>query len=143
MSKLLLAGPLLLTISGGVLYHLAAKSIPKELNPPLVLVAAYASALAASVAAYLLLPMSSAAAPALRVGHPAVLILGLAAFMIELGYVLAYGAAWPVSTTSVVSNGMVAVLLLPIGLALFGERLSLANALGIVLCLAGLALLRR
>jgi len=143
MSRLWIAGPLVLTISGGVLYHLTAKSIPKELNPSLVLVAAYASALAASLAAYMLLPAPAPTPQSTRVWHPAVLILGIAAFMIELGYVVAYRTAWPVSTTSVVTSGMVAALLVPIGLSVFGERLSAANALGLVLCLTGLALLRR
>lgn len=41
MSRLWLAGPLLLTIGGGTLYHLAAKSIPKAANPTLVLVVAF------------------------------------------------------------------------------------------------------
>ncbi len=142
MNRMSIAVPLLLTICGGVFYHVSAKSIPKDLNPALVLVVAYATALAASVAAYLLLPATSTG-PAMRVGHPAVLFLGLAAFLIELGYVLAYGAAWPVSTTSVISNGAVAALLVPLGLMLFGERLSPANALGLLLCLTGLVLLRR
>ncbi len=142
MNRILIAGPLLLTISGGVLYHLAAKSIPKGLNPSLVLVAAYATALITSLAAYALLP-ASPAPQSTRAWHPSVVILGIAAFLIELGYVVAYRTAWPIGTTSVVTSGMVAALLVPIGMSVFGERLSLANALGLVLCLTGLALLRR
>jgi drug/metabolite transporter (DMT)-like permease len=143
MSRFSMIGPLVLTISGGVLYHLTAKSIPKELNPWLVLIAAYASALAASLAAYIWLPAASATPHSARVWHPAVLALGLAAFLIELGYVLAYRAALPLTTTSVITSGMVAALLVPVGLGIFGERLSFANGLGLVLCLTGLALLRR
>lgn len=142
MNGLWLAGPVLLTISGGVLYHLAAKSIPKTLNPSFVLVVVYATALAASVAAYFALPASTSAGTA-RPWHPAVLGVGIGAFMIELGYVLAYRAGWPVSTTSVLTAGMVAVLLLPVGMGLFGERLSIPNSLGLALCLIGLALLKR
>jgi multidrug transporter EmrE-like cation transporter len=33
------------------------------------------------------------------------------------------------------------VLLIPVGLLFFGERLSLANAAGVVFCVAGLLLL--
>lgn len=143
MKLLSIAGPLALTISGGVLYHLAAKSIPATISPSLALIVAYATALAASITAYAVLPGSVAAPSVTRPWHPAVLVVGLAAFMIELGYVLAYRSAWPVSTTSVVTSGMVAMLLVPIGFAVFSERLSAANALGLVLCLSGLALLRR
>ena len=40
-----------------------------------------------------------------------------------------------------VINVALVVVLLPIGLLFFGERLSLANAAGLVLCVAGLWLL--
>ncbi len=62
--------------------------------------------------------------------------------MIELGYVLTYRAAWPVSLASVIVNGMVAALLVPIGVWLFGEHLSPARILGLLLCLAGVWLLQ-
>ena len=75
--------------------------------------------------------------------HPAVIGVGAGAFLIELGYVLTYRAGWPVSMASVLTNGLVAALLVPIGIVLLGERLSISNFAGIVLCLAGLALLQR
>ncbi|MFN2444895.1 MAG: hypothetical protein ABR606_04835 [Vicinamibacterales bacterium] len=143
MSQLAIVGPLLLTIGGGVLYHLAAKSVPRTLDAALVLVVAYATALGASIAAYVLLPAAPASSASARPWHPAVLLLGLGAVLIELGYVLTYRASWPVSTASVVTNGMVAALLIPLGIGFFGERLSAANAIGLLLCLAGLSLLRR
>jgi multidrug transporter EmrE-like cation transporter len=62
--------------------------------------------------------------------------------MIELGYVLTYRAAWPVSVASVVVNGMVAALLVLVGLAVFGERLSFVRMAGVLLCLGGVWLLR-
>lgn len=139
----LMTGPLLLTISGGVLYHLAAKAIPKTIDPPMALVVAYTTALAASLVAYVLLSGSSPTASPVRPWHPAVLVMGIAAFLIEIGYVLAYRSALPVSTTSVLTSGMVAALLVPVGMGFFGERLSAANGIGLALCLIGLALLRR
>jgi hypothetical protein len=138
-----LVAPLLLTVSGGVLYHVAAKSIPKSIDAALVLVVAYATALVASVAAYALLPSASLSASPVRSWHPAVVGVGLGAFLIELGYVLTYRAAGPISTASVLTNGLVAVLLVPLGIGVFGEKLSLVNGAGILLCLTGLALLRR
>ena len=138
-----LIAPLLLTVSGGVLYHVAAKSIPKSIDAALVLVVAYATALAASLAAYALLPSADASVTPVRSWHPAVLGVGVGAFLIELGYVLTYRAAGPISTASVLTNGLVAVLLVPVGIGVFGEKLSIVNGVGIFLCLTGLALLRR
>jgi multidrug transporter EmrE-like cation transporter len=131
----------LLAVGGGVLYHISAKSVPKELAPALVLVVAYATALAISGAAHAWLPSHDGAA-SVRLLHPAVLGLGVGAAMIELGYVLMYRAAWPVSVASLVVNGIVATLLVLVGLAVFGERLSLVRVVGILLCLAGVWLLR-
>lgn len=56
---------------------------------------------------------------------------------------LTYRAAWSVSVASVIVNGMVAALLVPLGMLVFGEHVSSARALGLVLCLAGVWLLRQ
>ena len=85
-------GPLALTIAGGVVYHVSAKSLPKDLHPALVLVGAYVTALCGSLAAYVVLPADQAATAASSVLSPAVISVGLGATMIELGYVLA--GAW-------------------------------------------------
>jgi drug/metabolite transporter (DMT)-like permease len=135
-------GPLALTITGGVVYHVSAKSLPKDLNPALVLVGAYATALCGSLAAYVVLPAGQAAT-ASSVLSPAVISVGLGATMIELGYVLTYRAAWPVSVAAIPINSMVAVLLVVVGVAVFSERLSLSRALGLAMCLTGAWLLRR
>lgn len=134
--------PILLAVTGGVVYHTAAKSIPKDLAPGLVLTVAYAVALAISIAAYVVLPLGGETA-ARRLAHPAVFGLGLGAAMIELGYVLTYRAAWPISTASVIVNGLVAAILIPVGLLVFHEGMSVRRSAGITLCLAGLWLLRR
>ena len=138
-----LIAPLVLTVCGGVCYHVAAKSIPKSIDAALVLIVAYSTALVASIGVYLLMPAAATDAPAVKAWHPAVIGLGAGAFLIELGYVLTYRAGWPVSMASVLTNGLVAALLVPIGVVLLGERLSISNFAGIVLCLAGLALLQR
>lgn len=134
---------LALAVGGGVLYHISAKSVPRDASPALVLIGAYATALALSGLAHLWLPGAPAPAPASRLLHPAVAGLGLGAAMIELGYVLTYRAAWPVSIASVVVNGMVAAVLVLVGLLAFDERLSSTRVAGLCLVLAGVWLLRR
>jgi multidrug transporter EmrE-like cation transporter len=133
----------LLAVGGGVVYHISAKSIPRDAAPALVLVVAYAMALAISGLAHLWLPSHPGQMPSSRLLHPSILGLGLGAAMIELGYVLTYRAAWPVSVASVVVNGMVTALLVPVGLLAFGEHLSFTRVAGMLVCLAGVWLLRR
>jgi drug/metabolite transporter (DMT)-like permease len=143
MARLSLLVPLLMTITGGLLYHLAAKSVPRNLDPVFALVGVYSTALCASVVACVLRPSMSGSLSPSRPWHPAVMAVGLGAVLIELGYLLIYRAAWPVSAASVMSNGIVAILLVPIGFAVFGEQITAARGLGILLCLIGVLLLRR
>lgn len=135
-------GPLLLTVAGGVVYHVSAKSLPKDLSPALVLIAAYAAALAACVVAYVVIPAGNNGAPLSRVLHPAIVAIGLGAAMIEFGYVLTYRAGWPVSMASVLINSLVAVVLVAAGITVFNEGVSAPRFVGIALCLAGAWLLR-
>jgi drug/metabolite transporter (DMT)-like permease len=132
----------LLAIAGGVVYHISAKSVPGDAVPTRVLLVAYLTALAITGIAYLVLPLQRGAAPLSRLLHPAVFGLGIGAAMIELGYVLAYRAAFPVSGTSLLVNSVVATLLVPVGLIAFAEHMSIARMVGMLLCFLGVWLLR-
>jgi drug/metabolite transporter (DMT)-like permease len=134
-------GPLILTVAGGVVYHVSAKSLPKDVSPALVLIGAYATALALCIVAYVALPVANNAPPS-RALHPAVIAVGVGAAMIEFGYVVTYRAGWPVSIASVLINSLVAVLLVAAGMSVFDERVSAQRIVGIALCLAGAWLLR-
>lgn len=142
MSKFTLVGPPLLVIGGSLLYHVAAKSVPKTVAPLAALVGVYFTALVASLVAYAI-ANRTALSPISAIGHPTIAAVGLGVLMIELGFLLTYRAAWPVSMASVMMNGIVAVLLLPVGAALFGETITFVRLMGVVLCLLGLTLLQK
>jgi drug/metabolite transporter (DMT)-like permease len=133
----------MLAVGGGVIYHVAAKSVPRDAAPTLVLLVAYVTALAFTGLAHFSWPIERGHTPWSRLLHPGVLGVGVGAAMIELGYVLAYRAALPVSVTSVGINSMVAALLIPVGLLAFDEHLSATRIAGIVLSLTGVWLLRQ
>jgi hypothetical protein len=135
--------PLVLAVAGSLVYHAAAKSIPKALDPAAALIGLYATALAGSVVTFALLRSAPLQLQLARFWHPTVAMVGIGALMIELGFLLAYRGAWPVSTASVIANAMVAVLLLPLGALVFGEAITIDRALGVVLCLIGVSLLQR
>ena len=142
MSKFTLVGPPLLVIGGSLLYHVAAKSVPKTVAPLAALIGVYFTALVASIVAYAVANRTSLS-PISAIGHPTIAAVGLGVLMIELGFLLTYRAAWPVSMASVMINGIVAVLLLPVGAALFGETITFVRLMGVVLCLLGLTLLQK
>jgi len=142
-ARLTAIAPLLLVVAGSLLYHIAAKSVPKTLEPFGAVIGVYATALLASVMAYALVRRGAMPAGVSSLWHPTVAAVGIGALMIELGFLLTYRAAWPVSTASVMTNGAVAVLLLPIGALFFTEAITLVRVAGVALCLAGLWLLQR
>ncbi len=133
--------PILLTVAGSVLYHVAQRTMPKTASPFAPLAAAFATALLLCV----LVLLAARQAP-LRVSHfvsRSSIALGVSVVMIETGFLLSYRLGWPLNRASVTSNVTVALLLIPVGVAGFQEQVSLRVALGVVLCVAGLALLVR
>jgi multidrug transporter EmrE-like cation transporter len=143
MSKWPVIAPLLLVVSGSLLYHIAAKSVPRTLEPFAALIGVYATALAASALAYAFARRGVLPAHLSSLWHPTVAAVGIGALMIELGFLLTYRAAWPVSIASVMTNGIVAVLLIPTGALLFSEPITAIRVAGVILCLAGLSLMQR
>ncbi len=143
MARLSAFVPLLLAVAGSLVYHMAAKSIPKGVDPAAALIGVYATALGGSVLTYALLKSGPASLQISRFWHPTIALVGLGALLIELGFLLAYRGAWPVSVASVISNALVAVMLLPLGALVFGEAITIDRALGVILCLIGVSLLQR
>lgn len=139
MSKLSLVAPVVMAIAGSLLYHVAAKSIPPRYDPMAGLIGLYATALVGSVIVYVGRRGVSALATLSGLWHPTIAAVGIGALMIELGYLVAYRAGWRVSVVSVVTNGLVAVMLVPIGVIAFREPMTATRLAGIVLCLLGVA----
>ena len=153
MKPLLFA--LALATLGSVIYHLGQKLVPPTAHPMAVLMAAYAVAFTLSALTLPLLqgPMPSAGAagpwrqafggmatgPGMRVA----LVLGVGVLLIEMGFLLTYRAGGSLQTSSVAVNGAGALFLIPVAVVLFKETFSLPKALGILLVLAGLALMSR
>ena len=73
----------------------------------------------------------------------AVPLVALSIVGIELGWILAFRAGAGLSLTGLIVNVAVAVIVIPIGLLLFKEKISLVNLVGIALCLIGLVLISR
>ena len=143
MTNLLLWLPLVLVVGGSVMYHLSAKSIPAAYDPIAALIGLYATALSCAVIVYAGTRAWKAPATPWRVWHPTIAMVGVGAVLIEMGFLLAYRGGLAVSTTSVVANGIVTVLLVTLASLWFGEALTLVKVVGVLLCLAGVGLLQR
>jgi drug/metabolite transporter (DMT)-like permease len=135
--------PLLLTIMGVVVYQISSKSVPRMAHPLVAIVAAYVTATVLCLLAIYKWPVDGALSDALRPLNWSVAGVGLGAALIEVGFLLTFRAGWPLSLASVVVNVAAGLVLIPVGLAAFGERLSVPKILGAGLCLLGLVLIAR
>jgi uncharacterized membrane protein YdcZ (DUF606 family) len=135
--------PIIMAVTGGVLYHVSQKSVPKQLSPFAAIIIAYAIGILCCFLAMLFVPRERPLLESWQGANWAVWLLGISAAIIEISILLAYRAGCNISITSVVVNIAVALVLLPIGLLIFRERVSWPNAAGIVCCLFGLYLLSR
>jgi len=129
-------------IFGGVLYHVAQKSVPRPVNPFAAIMFAYAIGIALC-AIGLAFGGGGGLLDSVKNSNWAVAALGVGALIIEVGFMLAYRAGWNVSVASVVTNISVALILIPIGLFVFKEHLSLRSAAGVACCLLGLYLISK
>lgn len=135
--------PFALTVGGMLFYHLAQKSIPKDVNPFYAIVIAYAAGIVLCTVCALTYPGRRSFVGAIRESNWAVIVLGVAAACIEVGFLLAYRAGWKISAAAVASNVAVTLLLIPIGIVAYKEHLSLRNILGLIFCVVGLVLVVR
>jgi drug/metabolite transporter (DMT)-like permease len=127
-------------VASNVVYHLAQKSIPASAPPALSLLVTYVVAIAGTLLVLPFFPLGGSIANGLRQLNWASAAVGIAIVGVELGFLLAYRWGLRVSLGSAAANAAVALVLVPTGLLVFRERLSAANVVGIVLCIAGLLL---
>jgi drug/metabolite transporter (DMT)-like permease len=139
--KVAFLAPFLLAVAGLATYHVAQKAVPATAHPLALLAVAYATAAIACVAMLPLFTPGQTLREAFGTVPWMVVFVALGMLGLEIGYLLAYRAGWPLSITAVAAGTLVALVLVPVGMAFFKESITLARAGGIVLCLGGLALL--
>jgi len=135
--------PLCLAVGGMLFYHLGQKSIPKDINPFYAMIIAYTAGIIVLAVCALTLPGEKSFSNSLRTSNWAVYVVGVAAACIEVGFLLAYRSGWRISIAAVATNVAVTLLLVPIGIAVFKDHLSLRNVIGLAFCLLGLILVVR
>jgi drug/metabolite transporter (DMT)-like permease len=130
-----------LTVGSNVLYHVSQKSIPGGAHPLMSLTVTYVVALVVTLVLFPFYPGGAPTWKSVRGLNWASVAVGIAIVGVEMGVLLAYRAGWRVSVGSTMVNAALAVLLIPIGIFYFGERLTAGNVMGILLCVGGLLLL--
>jgi uncharacterized membrane protein len=136
-------GPVVLTVGGMLFYHLSQKSVPREINPFIATAIAYLVGIVVCTVLAFTYPGDKSFSGSLKQANWAVFGLGAAAALIEVGFMLVYRVGWKISLAAVTTNVVATVILIPIGILIFKEQLSLRNIVGVIFCLAGLILVVR
>ncbi|HKJ28496.1 MAG TPA: hypothetical protein VJ965_12710 [Anaerolineales bacterium] len=132
---------ILLTIVSNVFYHVIQKVTPHNANPVLSLAVSYIISAVICVLLLLFFPMKDGLRDALQKLNWTSVALALTLVGLEVGFLLAYRAGWIVSMAGLVSNATVSILLLPVGMVLFSDKLSGTNVIGVLVTVVGLVLM--
>lgn len=70
-------------------------------------------------------------------------LLGVSIVGLEVGFIYAYKAGWPISTASIVQSAFLSLALIVVGALLYQETISANKIIGIIVCLLGLWLINK
>lgn len=129
-----------LAVFSTLLYHIMQKLTPGNANPALALIVTYITSLALCVLLLVFTPLQTGLKAALGQLNWASFGLAFAIVGLEVGFLLAYRAGWNISLVALVVNVIGTLLLIPIGLAFFKDKLSPVNLVGILVCIVGLVM---
>ncbi len=130
-----------LTIFSSVLYHFSQKEIPAAVHPIVSVIVTYAVSLAICFALLLFIRPENGIWSAVKQLNWASYVLALSLIGLEVGFLLAYRAGWNIGLAAVLVNVVASLILVPVALFFFRDKLSWVNIAGILVCLIGLVML--
>lgn len=133
--------PIALVVFSNVLYQICAKSVPQNLNPFASLTVTYAVGAAASLILFFALNKGESLLAEYGKLNWVPFVFGLTLVGLEVGFIYAYKAGWPVSTASVVQSAFLAAALIIVGFLLYREPMTWNKIVGMAVCLVGLVII--
>ncbi|MCK6539308.1 MAG: hypothetical protein L6Q26_04545 [Anaerolineales bacterium] len=130
-----------LAIASSAFYHFVAKSTPANVNFTVSLLTTYAVAFVITLVGFFFFPVTSGIKTELVKLNWASVGLAVAIVGIEYGFLLTYRAGWNLGIAAVLVNVIASLILVPVAIFLFKDKLTWVNIMGILVCLAGLLML--
>ncbi|QEM67492.1 hypothetical protein FO488_04585 [Geobacter sp. FeAm09] len=134
---------LFIAAGGNAVYHVGQKTLAATTNPMVILMGAYGFAFLLSAAAAPFFQGAANVPGTAQVFNWPVAALGAGAFLIEIGFLFLYRSGGSLQWSGIAVNGLAALMLIPVAILVYRETFSVARLLGILLTLAGLALIMR
>ena len=132
---------ILLAICSSALYHFTAKSTPANVNFTVSLLVTYGVAFIVTLFTFVFFPAHSGVTAELKKLNWASVGLAIAVVGIEFGFLLTYRAGWNLGIAAVLVNVVASLILLPVAVFIFKDKISWVNIAGILVCFAGLVML--
>jgi multidrug transporter EmrE-like cation transporter len=129
-----------LAIVSSAFYHFVAKSTPANVNFTVSLLVTYAVAFVVTLFTFFVFPTSNVLTE-LKQLNWASIGLAIAIVGIEFGFLLVYRSGWNLGIAAVLVNVAASLILVPVAIFVFKDKISWINIAGILVCLAGLAML--
>lgn len=133
--------PIVLIVLSNVFYNICAKSVLEKMNPLASLTITYAVGAIVSLVLYFILNKKTNLLGEYRQVNWAPFVLGVAIVGLEVGYIYAFKAGWPISTAQIVQAAILAIILIAVGYFLYKETITWNKIVGIIVCLVGLGLI--
>lgn len=130
-----------LAICSSALYHFTAKSTPSNVNYTVSLLVTYGAAFLVVLFTFVFFPLRNGLAFELKQLNWASIGLAIAIVGIEFGFLLTYRAGWNLGIAAVLVNVVASLILVPVAIFIFKDKILWVNILGILVCLAGLVML--
>lgn len=130
-----------LAICSSALYHFSAKSTPANVNFSISLVVTYLVALGIVLLSIFFFPAKNGLAAELKQLNWASFLLAIAIVGIEFGFLLVYRSGWQLGLAAVLVNVVASLILVPVAIFVFKDKLNWVNIVGILVCLVGLMML--
>lgn len=130
-----------LAIASSALYHFVAKSTPSNVNFTVSLLVTYAVAFAVTLVGFFFFPVTNGVKAELAKLNWASIGLAIAIVGIEFGFLFVYRSGWNLGIAAVLVNVVASLILVPVAIFFFKDKISWVNILGIFVCLGGLVML--
>ena len=132
---------IILAICSSALYHFTAKSTPANVNFTVSLLVTYGVAFIVTLFTFFFFPAQQGVITELKKLNWASVGLAVAVVGIEFGFLLVYRAGWNLGIAAVLTNVVASLILVPVAILIFKDKISWVNIAGILVCLAGLVML--
>ena len=130
-----------LAILSSAFYHFVAKSTPANVNFTVSLLVTYAIAFVVTLSGFLFFPAKNGFVTEIKQLNWASIGLAIAVVGIEFGFLLVYRSGWNLGIAAVLVNVVASLILVPVAIWVFKDKISWINIMGILVCLAGLVML--